>query len=56
MHVYIKRLDGGGGWESNPPHADNDASLVLKTREATRLQSPPFAMDIVSATNIKPDP
>ncbi len=31
---------GGGGWESNLPHAVG-VPLVLKTREATRPQSPP---------------
>ena len=31
---------GGGGWESNPPPAFG-GPLVLKTREATRPQSPP---------------
>ena len=42
--VAQRHMYGGGGWESNPPHAGNDASLVLKTREATRLQSPPHSV------------
>ena len=32
---------GGSGWESNPPLALGK-SLVLKTREVTRLLSPPI--------------